>query len=639
MPEETVEQIHEKEEKYREFEKENQRYQLIKELANVYTYQYFDGDLSPEKYDNYRSELYTPEKPFRDKKWFQDAQQDAENRNYFHWELEFPKVFFGEQSGFDAVVGNPPYVRQEIITELKDYLEVNYEVYTGRGDLYSYFIERANYVTSDKLGYIVSHKFTKVDSGAPLRKYLVSETTLEEFIDFQDLPVFGENVSAYPAIIILSKKLNAEKFKYAQLRNLVFDNLPEKVNELTKEVPFSSLNQGEWKFISETEKEVRIKLNKQGEDLSDVIGEPLVGVKTGLNEIYIVREKEIEQIIEKENEKELFRPFLKGEEIKRYNRPNPKKFLLFPYEKEDGEFKPISLEDYPGVANYLRENKSALAQRYDIKNSSLKWYELRACDYYDKFEEEKIIYPDISKVANFTIDDGTFVDMTGFILDSDSKLHLSLLNSSLLEWYLSVECAKARGGYLRFKTQYMNNLPLITDEEVPRLEGKVEEILDLKDSLNSINLNISDYMGNYSDGKNLGNLYSPIEGLSDTILTNDATDRDKLKIDDVDFKENDEGLILLASARYKPENEEDFETDQWGYTETELIPAMKFDVGEKMAALIREFVPVAVDEAGGFANFRESATKTKSIIDRLEELTLPKLDDVEDGLEKFIENK
>jgi hypothetical protein len=88
---------------------------------------------------------------------------------------------------------------------------------------------------------------------------------------------------------------------------------------------------------------------------------------------------------------------------------------------------------------------------------------------------------------------------------------------------------------------------------------------------------------------------------------------------------------LRVSARYKPDDSEgidESELDRWGYFETEKVPAMRFDVDEKLRPLIEEFVSLAVDEAGGFAGFRESATKTNSVIDRLEKLTLPNLEDI-----------
>lgn len=99
-------------------------------------------------------------------------------------------------------------------------------------------------------------------------------------------------------------------------------------------------------------------------------------------------------------------------------------------------------------------------------------------------------------------------------------------------------------------------------------------------------------------------------------------------------------MTIHLSARYKPKDEHVHELDQWGYTETAIESAIQFhNLDENMALLIEEFVPVAVGEAGGFANFRETATKTNSLVDRLEALTLPDLDDVRDGLHRYREAK
>jgi type I restriction-modification system DNA methylase subunit len=651
MPENTVEQIHEKEQAYKQFIQENVLYQQFQQLANIHTRQYFEKEANSSDYEGFLINIGNPGNPFENTEWYKNAQQDAENRNYFHWQLEFPKVFFGQQEGFDAVVGNPPYVRQEVITELKDYLEVNYDVYTGRGDLYSYFIERANHIASDKLGYIVSHKFTKVDSGEPLRKYLMEETTIEEFIDFQDLPVFGDDVSAYPAIVISSKDLELDKFKYAQFNSLGFDNLPEKVSELAKEVPISALGTGEWKFISETEKEVRNKVQSKGESLSEEVREPLVGVKTGLNEILIIDEDKKEEISENKFDEKFIRPITFGKEVKRYNSPDGDQFVIFPYERGEDSLEVLDLDKAQGVKNYLEEHESDLKDRAIIKDKypkgEMEWYELQQINENVDPDSEKIIYPDISAQANYTIESGSVIDMTAFIVQSDSRVYLSELNSSLLEWYLSVECAKARGGYLRFKTQYVGNLPLINEDDIDEqtretLEERVQEIMERKAQRGSINLNIQDYLGNYSDGKTLGDLYSPAEGLSEKVVSDTSADRDSLRIGGVEFEERNCELILKVSARYKPDDSENIdedELDRWGYFETEKVPAMKFNVEDKMRPLIEEFVSLAVDQAGGFADFRESATKTNSIIDRLEKLTLPKLEDVEQGLEKFIDNR
>jgi len=94
------------------------------------------------------------------------------------------------------------------------------------------------------------------------------------------------------------------------------------------------------------------------------------------------------------------------------------------------------------------------------------------------------------------------------------------------------------------------------------------------------------------------------------------------------------------TARYKPDDETAYETDQWGYTETEPQSALRItDLSQKEADLIEAFVPVAVDEGDGFANFRKTATKTNSLVGRLRGLTLPSISDVAEGLESYMETK
>lgn len=105
-------------------------------------------------------------------------------------------------------------------------------------------------------------------------------------------------------------------------------------------------------------------------------------------------------------------------------------------------------------------------------------------------------------------------------------------------------------------------------------------------------------------------------------------------------RDSETSVEIQLSARYKPDDEDAYETDQWGYTETDLEPALQItDLTPTEADLIAAFVPVAVDEAGGFAGFRETATKTNSLVDRLRKLTLPALNDVEAGLESYTETK
>jgi len=306
-----------------------------------------------------------------------------------------------------------------------------------------------------------------------------------------------------------------------------------------------------------------------------------------------------------------------------------------------------------------------------------------------KFQKEKIVTPEISYGPNFTYDpDGTYhtTKVYGLLTQESTSLSpeyiLAVLNSPVLWFFLSNTGYTLRGGYFTFKTNYLNpfSLPEIsTDADGAALErcnewytefvegntqGKcpvitdelqtnsgatheflgflVEEIIRLKNQHHELNLNILDYFGSYSDGDQLGDLpeYQPSAGVADSIISETTETKDSLRVENVKIRDSGSKIVVDVTARYKPDEPEEYETDQWGYTETDFHSAMEFvGLTEKKATLIKEFVPVAIERAGGFASFRESATKTNSLVDRLENLTLPEISDVSEGLERYLTTK
>jgi hypothetical protein len=190
-----------------------------------------------------------------------------------------------------------------------------------------------------------------------------------------------------------------------------------------------------------------------------------------------------------------------------------------------------------------------------------------------------------------------------------------------------------------------------------------KKITDLIEDKNGLNLSLRDHLGSYSDGPTLADVgfTQPPEGAADSILQQTAEERPNLRVGEGSVRREDTNTVeIRLTARYKPDDgdsetrpeggsrnartggarERAYETDQWGYTETEPLPALRItDLTETEADLIEHFAPVAVEEAGGFAGFRETATKTNSLVDRLRELTLPAVGDVRDGLEGYLETK
>jgi hypothetical protein len=256
-----------------------------------------------------------------------------------------------------------------------------------------------------------------------------------------------------------------------------------------------------------------------------------------------------------------------------------------------------------------------------------------------------------------------------------------------LDYLFDQMSPKVRGGYRRYKTQYVKGIPIPAVEFTNRRhlttngedainslpqkvsEGDIspEKALEALQETNAVNvamhdtlciisdrissnnkeraaynLDLMDYLGSYESGGTLTDIsgYQPASGVSSSALSKTSEEYDGLRIGSVRVQREGQKVIVEATARYKPENEDDFETDQWGYTETEYIPAIEFvGLDDIEKDLVQEFVPHATDEGDGFADFRDNATTTNSLLDRLNDLTLPDIEDVESGLRTYIDQK
>lgn len=188
--------------------------------------------------------------------------------------------------------------------------------------------------------------------------------------------------------------------------------------------------------------------------------------------------------------------------------------------------------------------------------------------------------------------------------------------------------------------QFVNHLHQQTDrtkhDVLSFLAQSIESDYDL---LRDLNLNLLDYLGNYTEGPTLPDigLFQPT---NTSILNATTEDYENLRFGDVKTERDGHRVTIYATARYKPENEEEYNTDQWGYTKTEFLKALSLtDLNENEAEVVEAFVPVAVREGNGFANFRETATKKNSLIDRLKAITLPDPNDVTDDLRRYMKTK
>jgi len=174
----------------------------------------------------------------------------------------------------------------------------------------------------------------------------------------------------------------------------------------------------------------------------------------------------------------------------------------------------------------------------------------------------------------------------------------------------------------------------VTSEDLVEL---VEKRRSLQETRSDLNVELTDYLGGYADGPTLADLSNgPALANEESILHETSETREGLRIAGVGVERNDDEVTILLTARYRPKNESNYETDQYGYTQTSMLPALTYsELDPEIADLIEVFVPIVVEEGSGFAEFRETASKSTSLIDRLKELTLPKLDDVREDVKNY----
>jgi hypothetical protein len=482
-----LEDIKRKEKAFEEF-KQLPEYQKAKGLANVYTATYFGSVITPTEkkssealYQDLVWAIAGDEKEWQSKTWhpwFKQATTIAQEKSFFHWELEFPEIFFDagklrQNPGWDAVIGNPPYVRQESLEpEFKNYLQSIYESYSGITDLYVFFIEKSTKLLHQEgyYGVICSNKFMKANYGKKIREFIKKKSSLLYIIDFGELPVF-KDAATFPAIIITKKTTTpTQNFVFAPIKRLNFSSLDEEIKISEKRLDIRSIDQDNWTLADDNVVIIIEKLKKIGIKLEEYVGGEInYGIKTGLNEVFVINENLKDTLIATDPKStEVIKPFIVGDDIRRYHVDSKKQFLIFTR-------RGIQISKYPAILNYLEQFKEKLMPKPKLwvgddwngrKAGSYEWYEIQdSVDYFSDFEKPKIIYPVIAKVPRFTIDNDKFYsnDKT-FIIPKNDFYLLGILNSKLIWLFLKNICSvlgdQDKGGRLELRSVFMKDLPV-----------------------------------------------------------------------------------------------------------------------------------------------------------------------------------
>ena len=395
----------------------------------------------------------------------------------FDWRAAFPEVF--ARGGFDIVLGNPPYVRQELIKAMKPYLRENFGVFHGVADLYAYFYERGLGLLRDggRLGFISSSTFFRTGSGEPLRRHFIEAASVEAIVDFGDAQIFG-GVTTYPAILSMRKGAPAPgEIDYLVIAGEPPSDLGRAFRETARKMPRARLTAETWRVEDDALARLRDKIRTGRKTLGEVYGAPKRGILTGLNEAFVIDTPTRDRLIGGDpNSAELLKPFLRGENVKRWRVEaeglwlvdvifgstrqllerlhGPKK--LSHDEKEAWR---VFSQRYPAIATHLISYEEMARKRTD---QGQYWWELRVCTHEVEFTRSKIIYPIISQGPKYTLDDrGSFINDKCFMTVGDVVL-AAQLNSKLGWFWLFGEASPLRGGQwrLELREQYVSRLPI-----------------------------------------------------------------------------------------------------------------------------------------------------------------------------------
>jgi hypothetical protein len=426
-----------------------------------------------------------------------ENKQQVRETNAFNWHARFPEIM--KDGGFDAIVGNPPYVRQEMLGNDKEYFQRKYEVYAGTADLYVYFFEKAHKLLRDGglFGMICSNKFMRANYGKSLRDYLSNKTQLIQIIDFGELPVF-EDAATFPAIFLTCKRtIKAQKFVYAPIKRLDFESLEKEVNSVGSKLDNRALTGDNWTLASVGEIDIIEKMKKAGIPLKGYLKTQInYGIKTGFNEAFVIDGATRERLIKEDSKsKEVIKPFIGGDDVRKYRINYKDKYLIFTR-------RGINISKFPAIQKYLMSFHDKLLPKpknrkgtewKGRKPGTYEWYEIQdSVDYFEEFEKPKIIYPVIAKESRFNMDkSGIFSNDKTFIIPTEDYYLLGILNSKLGWIFLKRLCSVLgdpdKGGRLELRSIYVSQFPVRQVDNIKPNEKKFHtEIVSLVSSLLSL---------------------------------------------------------------------------------------------------------------------------------------------------------
>ncbi|WRB95951.1 class I SAM-dependent DNA methyltransferase [Helicobacter pylori] len=433
---------------------------------------------------------------------YKDLQDENERyANALEWRFEFPEVLDdeGDFLGFDCIIGNPPYIRQEHIKDLKPLLEKQYQdFYNSTADIYTYFFALSYHLLKDRgfNAFITSNKYARAKYGAKLREWLLKKTTIVSYMELNALKVF-ESAAVDTSIMSFIKQTPPKESRFNY-----YEPTPNDKDDLksTRSLPMkqNALSTESFIFADSTLLDLRDKMESVGTPLKDWDIQIYRGILTGANEAFIIPTEKREEILnacktqeERKRTEALIKPILRGKDIKRYRYEWAGEWLINTHNGYTSNLKskipPIDIEKYPATKAHLDAHWNTIATRCDQGDTP---YHLRNCAYLEDFEKEKIVYPCImAKEPCFVYEEkGFYAPAPANIITGDKieiKYITALLNSKCI--YFAMRKFYMGGGIEgELKTNNLEKIPIpqITEknqELARKITDGAKQILALKE--------------------------------------------------------------------------------------------------------------------------------------------------------------
>lgn len=436
--------------------------------------------------------------------------------NAFDWDIAFREIM--ESGGFDAVIGNPPYIRIQTTTGRETpYLSREYTAATGNFDVYCLFLERsiANLATGGRMALIVPHRFFKTDYGRGVRELLAEATGIIEIIDFDGFMVF-ESASINTAVLVIERE-SRDSFRYVRVADHA---LPvETVKSfLSGNVTVEGIEQGHiaasalgaepWAFVREHERSLWSRLSRVPWTLADATDAIFQGLKTGADSVFIgtLGPETSDGLVEfksqiddriYEIESSLVYPLVKGGQMRRYSLRLTERCILFPYSEGVLIDHKEMVRAFPSALEYLERNRRRLEARDRGGMKGPEWYGYSRNQALLQVHERKILVPDYYSSASYCLDwTGRHMFCGGGaggygILPGESvcpHFLLGCLNSRVVDWYLKKISMRAYQTAYMYTKKYLTQLPIRPiDQNNPADVAHHDRIVDLVRSMLDMN--------------------------------------------------------------------------------------------------------------------------------------------------------